>query len=90
MTTKQTPAESAVAGTNSQIDPWPDLMEVPDGADYLNVTEGTFRRLVRDGVIPIVKLGGKKKSRIRVRRSDLDALIAANYHPATSGPLADS
>lgn len=75
--------------SNSQIDPWPDLMEVPDTADYLNLTEGTVRRLIRDGVIPIVKLGGKKKSRIRVRRADLDALIAANYQPATSGPLAE-
>lgn len=73
---------------NSSTDSWPDLMEVLDAADYLNLTEGTVRRLIRDGVIPVVKLGGKKKSRIRVRRGDLDALIAANYRPATSGPLA--
>lgn len=75
--------------SNQNPDPWPDLMEVwPDTCDYLNLTEGTVRRLIRDGVIPIVKLGGKVKSRIRVRRADLDALIAANYHPATTGPLA--
>jgi excisionase family DNA binding protein len=80
----------AVEVTTSNIHPdaWPDLMQVPDMCDYLDITEGTGRRLIRDGVIPIVKIGGKKKSRIRVRRVDLDALIEANYHPATSGPLA--
>ena len=88
MTSKKTLAESAIAGTN-QTSLAPDLLEVWEVADYLNLTEGTVRRLIRDGVIPVVKLGGKKKSRIRVRRSDLDALIAANYRPATSGPLAE-
>lgn len=77
-----------MTSTNTRTDPWPDLMQVLDMCDYLDITEGTGRRLIRDGVIPIVKIGGKKKSRIRVRRVDLDALIAANYHPATTGPLA--
>ena len=65
-----------------------DLLDVWQVCDYLNFTEGAVRRLIRDGVIPVVKLGAKSKSRIRVRRADLDALIAANYRPATSGPLA--
>lgn len=65
-----------------------DLLDVWEACDVLNMPEGTVRRLIRDGVIPVVKLGGKSKSRIRVRRQDLDALIAANYVPATSGPLA--
>jgi excisionase family DNA binding protein len=77
-----------VTRSDTQPDQWPDLMQVPDMCDYLDITEGTGRRLIRDGVIPIVKIGGKKKSRIRVRRVDLDALIAANYQPATTGPLA--
>jgi excisionase family DNA binding protein len=67
------------------VDP---LLDVPQVAAYINAPQGTVRRLIRNGVIPVVKLGGKDKSRIRVKRSDLDALIAANYHPATSGPLA--
>jgi excisionase family DNA binding protein len=67
----------------------PDLLDVPETALYLNCPEQTVRRLVRDGVIPVVKIGGKKRSRIRIRRIDLDALIEANYTPATTGPLAD-
>src|SRR5665647_960313 len=66
-------------------DPLMDLWEV---GDYLNMSEPAVRRLVRDRIIPVIKLGGRPKSRIRVRRSDLDALIAASLTPATSGPLA--
>ncbi len=64
------------------------LLDVWQTADYLGITEPAARRLVRDGGIPIIKIGGKAKSRIRVRQSDLDALIEASTTPATSGPLA--
>lgn len=70
-------------------DIWPDNLTPLDAADYIGTTEGTIRRFIRDGVLPYSKPGGKTKSRILIRRTDLDALIAANYHPATSGPLAD-
>ncbi len=73
--------------TNPQPDIWPDLMTPFDAADYWGTTEGTIRRYLRDGVLPYSKPGGKAKSRILIRRVDLDALIEANYHPATSGPL---
>jgi len=65
----------------------PDLLDMWQVADYLGITEPAARRLVRDGVIPIVKIGGKPKSRIRVKRIDLDALIEASTTPAKSGPL---
>jgi len=64
------------------------LLDVWQTAEYLGVTEPAARRLVRDGVIPIIKIGGKAKSRIRVRQSALDALIERSTIPATSGPLA--
>lgn len=64
------------------------LLTIPEAAAYLNVSVPTMWRLRRDGVVPVVKLGNKAKSRVRVRREDLDALIAAGYQPATSGPLA--
>lgn len=73
------PAQSA------QPDPLLDLWAV---GDYLGYTESAVRRLVRDGVIPVVKIGGRKRSRIRVRQSALDALIEASTTPARSGPLA--
>lgn len=70
-------------------EPTPDvLLDLWDVADYLSMSEPAVRRLVRDGVIPVCKLGGRPKSRIRVRRSDLDALIEASTRAATSGPLA--
>ena len=69
--------------------PAPDaLLDLWQVGDYLAMSEPAVRRLVRDGVIPTIRLGGKPKSRIRVRRSDLDALIAAATTPASSGPLA--
>ncbi len=66
------------------------LLTVDETADYLNLTPQTVRRLHRDGVLPSVKLGGKSKSRIRFKQSDLDAVIESGYRPATSGPLASA
>ena len=74
-----------MSSTPAQPDPLLDLWQV---GDYLGYTESAVRRLVRDGVIPIVKIGGRKRSRIRVRQSALDALIEASTTPATTGPLA--
>ena len=64
------------------------LLDVWQLADYLGITEPAARRLIRDGVIPVIKIGGKAKSRIRVRQSALDALIEASTTPARTGPLA--
>lgn len=75
--------------TNTQPYEWPDLLTPFDAADYWGTTEGSIRRLMRDGVLPYSKPGGKAKSRIWIRRADLDALIEAGYHAATSGPLAN-
>lgn len=70
---------------NNLPDPLLDVWQV---SDYLGITESTARRLIRDGVIPIIKIGGKARSRIRVRQSALDALLEASTTPATTGPLA--
>lgn len=71
-----------------QIPPASPLLTVDEAAAYLNVTASTVRRFRRDGLIPVVKLGGQAKSRIRFRRADIDALIESGYSPATAGPLA--
>jgi len=70
---------------SAPLDPLFDVWQV---SDYLNVTEPAVRRLIRDGVIPVIKIGGRPKSRIRVRKSDLDALISASLTPARNGLLA--
>ena len=64
------------------------LLTVDEAATYLNVTPATVRRFRRDGLLPVIKLGGHTKSRIRFRRADIDALIESGYTPATTGPLA--
>jgi len=66
----------------------PDWLDVPQVAAITSTSNDTVRRLLRDGVLPYSKPGGKPKSRIRIRRADVDALMAAGYTPATSGPLA--
>lgn len=63
------------------------VTDVPGTALYLSVSEASVRRLIRDGVIPITKVGGKAKSRIRVLVADLDRLLESGYRPATAGPL---
>jgi excisionase family DNA binding protein len=65
-----------------------DWFEVWDAADYIGVSEASLRRLIRDGAVPISKPGGKLRSRIRIQRQDLDALMAAGRIEATTGPLA--
>ena len=64
------------------------LLDVDEAAAYLNVSPATVRRFRRDGVLPVVKLGGQSRSRIRFRRTDVEALIESGYTPATKGPLA--
>lgn len=64
------------------------VTDVRGAARYLGVSESSMRRLIRDGVVPVTKVGGKPKSRIRVLTVDLDRLLASGYSPATSGPLA--
>ena len=70
--------------------PQPTLLTVDEVATLLNVAPQTVRRFRRDGVLPVVKLGGKSKSRIRFRECDVLALIESGYQHATSGPLAVS
>ena len=64
------------------------LLDVWETSDYLGYTEPAVRRLIRDGVIPVIKIGGRAKSRVRIRQSALDALIEASTTPARTGPLA--
>jgi len=62
-------------------------LEVWEAGRYSGLSEGTLRRFIRDGVLPVSKPGGKPKSRIRIDRHDLDALMAAGRVEATTGPL---
>jgi excisionase family DNA binding protein len=64
------------------------MLDVWQLAELLGMSEPTARRLIRDGVLPVHKVGGKKRSRIRIARSDVAALLAASRVEATTGPLA--
>lgn len=72
---------------NTKVEP-SEWLDVPQAAAYLNLPDQSLRRLIRDGVLPYSKPGGKPKSRIRISRRDLDALMEFGYHDATAGPLA--
>lgn len=58
----------------------PDLLSVPDSSEYLAVSERFIRRMVSEGRVPVVKLG----KHVRIRRSDLDAYIAASTREAVT------
>jgi excisionase family DNA binding protein len=66
----------------------PHWLDVWQASEYIGISEGAMRRLIRDGVVPHTKPGGKAHSRIRVSTADLDALMAAGRVEATTGPLA--
>ena len=66
----------------------PRWLEVWEAETYSGLSEGTLRRFIRDGLLPVTKPGGKPKSRIRIDRLDLDALMQAGRVEARTGPLA--
>lgn len=66
----------------------PRWLEVWEAEGYTGLSEGTLRRFIRDGVLPVTKPGGKPKSRIRIDRRDLDRLMEFGRVEATTGPLA--
>ena len=58
----------------------PGLLGVPEICDYLAVPESAVRDLILRRAIPVIKIG----QRIRVRRTDLDAYLAANTREAVA------
>jgi excisionase family DNA binding protein len=45
-------------------------------AAYSSIPLSTFRRYLREGRIPFVRPGGRERSRIRIRRCDIDAFMS--------------
>ncbi|OIQ84050.1 helix-turn-helix domain protein [mine drainage metagenome] len=50
-----------------------ELWTLGQAADYIGLTERSLRRYIADGDLPAYRLAGKKQ--IRVRRSDVEALL---------------
>lgn len=50
------------------------LLDLSTAAGYLNTSESTLRRWVKEGVIPTVKLG----KTYRLKKEDVDAFIEAS------------
>ena len=66
------------------------FMTVADIAEMLKLNEQTIRNWIDRGVLPAFKVG----RRVRIRRSDLDRVLAAGYSPgvaaaAEQGPSAE-
>jgi excisionase family DNA binding protein len=57
----------------------PELLPVPEAAEYLGVRERWLRRAIFEGRIGTVKLGRM----VRIRRSELDRLVQEGERPAT-------
>lgn len=58
-----------------------DWMSVQDVAALLKVNEETVRRWVRNGELPVLKLGDDVRSGYRIRRDEVEAFIATRYGP---------
>lgn len=68
--------------SNVELDLW---LKVSDVAELRGLSHRMVVQWVRDGFLPSSRPGGGQHL---VRLSDLDALLAAGYQPATRGPLA--
>jgi len=51
-----------------------DLLTVPEAALALGCSGPTVRRLIGQGVIPVVQLGGHRHA-IRIRRDDVERML---------------
>lgn len=52
-----------------------EFMTITEVADLLRVSESTVRSYIRKGQLPCLKLGDGRSSAVRIRRSDIDALV---------------
>lgn len=58
-----------------------ELLTLAEAAEYLNVTERFILRCRYEQRLAYVKLG----KHLRFRRTDLDAFVEAQRHPASAG-----
>lgn len=63
----------------------PRLLTVAEAAQYLSMHPGSVRRLVQEGRLPAYRLGQTNRGRLRVRQSDLDALLRATTDGGAEG-----
>lgn len=67
----------------------PQLIDKWEASDLLGTTPDGLRRLTRDGLLPVYKIGQRKQSRLRYSRADVTALIEAGRvaegHPTKRG-----
>lgn len=61
------------------------LYTVADAAEALGVSQSYLYEQIREGRISTVELGTDKKSKLRIRASELEAFIEARTTPATAG-----
>lgn len=60
-----------LTGSMSSNEPQQLLLSVPDAADCLGVSEGKMRQMIRDGLVPTIRLGRS----VRVSVKDLVRMI---------------
>lgn len=64
--------------------PLPELLDVPAVAAWLDLSEATIRRLVREGKLPAYRADGIRTP-LRFRRDELERwLESSRLHPETS------
>jgi len=60
-------------------------MTVGEVADLLRVSESTVRSYIRNGKLPVLKLGEGRSAAVRIRRSDIDALVGFKPEEGSDG-----
>jgi excisionase family DNA binding protein len=52
-----------------------EFLTISEVAELLRVSESTIRSYIRNGQLPCLKLGNGRSAAVRIRRSDIDALV---------------
>jgi excisionase family DNA binding protein len=65
-------------------DPPDEFMTVAEVATTLKVNQQTVRNWIDAGTLPAVRIG----RRVRIKRSDFDRVVEANYSGPTPAPVA--
>lgn len=62
----------------SQTQAVPELLTKEQAAEYSTFSYSTIRRWMEEGLLPYIKIGNGRGARVRIRRSDIDAMMDAH------------
>jgi excisionase family DNA binding protein len=60
------------------------VLLVPEVAERLRVREWTVRRLIREGRLPVVRVGASGQRGLRIMESELERFLRGQHEPVAN------